>query len=185
MKARLALFLAAAGALALGTGCRQEPSSPADTRPLPSVAASPFVCGHVPADAVARITGVRDPLVRGFFDLTSANGLGDGSCTAYEPDGERPKVLSILLDPTAPEGEVAWELRNGGAKPMPQIVPGAEGYYVPDAHERTGVTAVLVRGHVRLSVVLLKGVEGRDKVADVVALMRLIAPKLVGERGDG
>ncbi|MFI7701311.1 hypothetical protein [Nonomuraea sp. NPDC049480] len=36
-----------------------------------------------------------------------------------------------------------------------------------------------MRGQARLSIELVRGVKGRDNAADVVALMKLIAPKLI------
>ena len=68
-------------------------------KPVTEAAASPYICEHIPLKAVELMTGVRDPLVRGYFDLAVAGGLGDGSCAAYRRDGERLKVLQIGLTP--------------------------------------------------------------------------------------
>ncbi|RCG24470.1 hypothetical protein DQ384_33015 [Sphaerisporangium album] len=63
---------------------------------------------------------------------------------------------------------------------MPEIVPGAIGYYFkpPDGNYNRA-NALLVRGKAMLSIQLDIGVSGRDNAADVVALMKLIAPKLI------
>ncbi|GAT65364.1 hypothetical protein PS9374_00997 [Planomonospora sphaerica] len=125
------------------------------------------------------MTGVRNPLVRGHFDLTSASGLGDGSCAVYQRTGERLKVLLIDLTPGGSTEEVKEEISNG-ASPLPEIVPGSLGHYFKsDGSEHNVAVAVLVRGKAELSVQLEIGVEGRDNAADVAAMMKLIAPKLI------
>jgi hypothetical protein len=145
---------------------------------LPAAAVPPYICGHVPLKAVELMTGVRDPLVRGYFDLTLAGGLGAGSCAAYRRDGERLKVLQIGLTPGGYPEEVEEQLK--GASPLPEIVPGAIGYYFKNANSKNNTaSAALVRGKAEITIQLEIGVAGRDNAADVLALMKLIAPKLI------
>ncbi|WP_370024491.1 hypothetical protein [Planotetraspora sp. GP83] len=166
----------ACGAVML-TGCQGE-DRPVDRTPLPAVAAPPYICDYIPMRAVELMTGVRNPLVRGYFNLTSSGGLGDGTCGVYQRSGDRLKVLLVDLTPVRVPGEVEEDLR--GASPLPAIVPGAIGYYFNGRHsENHAAYAVLARGTVELSVQLEMGVPGRDNAADVVALMKLIAPKLI------
>lgn len=64
--------------------------------------------------------------------------------------------------------------------PLPEIVPGAIGYYFKAADSKdSDAYAVLVRGKAEISIQLEIGVAGRDNAADVLALMKLIAPKLI------
>ncbi|WP_189248493.1 hypothetical protein [Streptosporangium pseudovulgare] len=146
---------------------------------MPAVAAPPYICEHIPLKAVELMTGVRDPLVRGYFDLSAAEGLGIGSCAVYQRSGERLKVLLIDLTPGGYPEEVTEHLEDG-ASPLPEIVPGAIGsYFRPKDSEDNDAYALLVRGKAELSIQLDIGVEGRDNAADVLALMKLIAPKLI------
>ncbi|GIH73363.1 hypothetical protein Mth01_56160 [Sphaerimonospora thailandensis] len=175
---RVATVVALLCALALSSGCRQEDPK-IDRTPLPTVAAAPYICGYIPLRAVELITGVRDPLVRGNFDLTTAGGLGDGRCAAYQRDGERLRVLHIVLIPSGTQERVEKQIKDG-ARPMSEIVPGSVGYYFKDrGSRRNAAYAMLVRGEAELIIELETGVEGRDNAADVVALMKLIAPKLI------
>ncbi len=75
--------------------------------------------------------------------------------------------------------DVQEKLANG-AKQLPEIVPGGRGYYFTDSRSKTNtVYAMLVRDEAMINIQLEIGVEGRDNAADVVALMKLIAPKLI------
>ncbi|MEV0967521.1 hypothetical protein [Microtetraspora glauca] len=162
-------------ALALSAACQGERRT-ADHAPLQTVAAPPYICEYIPLKAVELMTGVSDPLVRGFFDLSQDS--GDGSCAVYRRDGDRLKVLQITLTPERVPGEVEEEL--DGASPLPEIIPGSIGYYFRGRDsEKHGAHAVLARGKTELSVQLEYGVKGRDNAADVLALMKLIAPKLI------
>ncbi|MFF4776730.1 hypothetical protein ACFY05_28105 [Microtetraspora fusca] len=175
MRTRIAITVALASALALLTACEDQQAA-ADLTPLPAVAAPPYICDQIPLKAVELMTGVRKPLVRGFFDLSAD--VGDGSCAVYRRDGDRLKVLQVILTPARVPGEVEEELE--GATPLPEIVPGSIGYYFKDPHEETyAAQAVLARGKAELTVQLVYGVKGRDNAADVLALMKLIAPKLI------
>lgn len=177
MRTRFAV-LGIASVLALSSACQGE-STWVDRTPLPTVAASPYLCKFIPMKAVELMTGVRDPLVRGYFDLTSAGGLGDGDCAVYRRDGDRLKVLQIGLTPLGYSGGVEEQLQLG-ALPLPEIVPGAVGYYFKDPDSKNNAAyALLVRGKVELGIDLVIGVEGRDNAADVAALMKLIAPRLI------
>ncbi|MFI6707977.1 hypothetical protein ACIBF7_16210 [Nonomuraea sp. NPDC050478] len=166
------------------TACEQQKSPPVDRRPLPSIAAAPYVCDYVPLDAVRLMTGLRDPIVEGFFDLTVGRELdgldyGTGSCRVYEPTGNKPKVLQITLSPAGSESEVAWEVSHG-ARRLPEIVPGAIGSYGQNGSaDEAQAAAMLVHGSDRVIVELIQGVKGRDNAADVVAMMKLVAPKLI------
>lgn len=165
-------------ALVLSSGC-QTGETQVDRNPLPAVAAPPYICDHLPLKAVELMTGVRDPLVRGSFDLTLAGGLGDGSCAVYRRDGDRLKVLQVGLTPGGYPGEIREQI-EGGALPLPEIVPGAVGFYFKDGNSRHhAASAMLVRGKAEVTVQMEMGAEGRDNAADVAALMRLIAPKLI------
>ncbi|MFC0863350.1 hypothetical protein ACFHYQ_13710 [Sphaerimonospora cavernae] len=164
--------------LTLATGCQHDEAK-VDHTPLPTVAAPPYICEHIPLRAVELMTGQHDPLVRGHFDLTLSGGLGDGSCVVYRPGGNRLKVLQIGLTPQGYSGGVEEQLHLG-ALPLPEIVPGATGYYFKDPNSTNNAAhALLVWGNAELGIDLVIGVEGRDNAADVVALMKLIAPKLI------
>lgn len=163
--------------LVFSTGCQSE--EPVDRTPLPVVAAPPYICEYVPLRAVQLMTGIKDPLVDGGFDLSDYKGLGDGSCRVYRPDGDRPRVLQIRLTPVG-QRELVEEYLSDGAYPLPEIVPGAVGAYYPSPSSRNNAAfAVLVRGRTEVSVELNIGVPGRDNAADAAALMKLIAPKLI------
>ncbi|MEV6860582.1 hypothetical protein AB0M44_06215 [Streptosporangium subroseum] len=178
MKSPLALAAVLVCALAFSTAC-QDDEVKIDRSPLPMVAAPPYICGHVPLKAVELMTGVRDPLVRGYFDLKLAGGLGAGSCAAYRRDGDRLKVLQVILTPGGYPGKVEEQLEDG-ALSVPEIVPGAIGYYFKDTTSKNNATyAMLVRGKAQIGIQLEIGAEGRDNAADVLALMKLIAPKLI------
>ncbi|WP_433541460.1 hypothetical protein ACQP10_13475 [Streptosporangium sandarakinum] len=165
-------------ALILSSACQNDEKK-VDRSPLPTVAAPPYICDHVPLKAVELMTGVRNPLVRGYFDLTPAGGLGDGSCVVYQREGDRPKVLRISLTPGGYKEEIDEGIEDG-ATPLPAIVPGSIGYYFKPANSTgNAASAILVRGEAELVIELDIGVEGRDNAADVLALMKLIAPKLI------
>ncbi|WP_285704832.1 hypothetical protein [Microtetraspora sp. NBRC 16547] len=143
------------------------------------VAAPPYICGYIPLKAVALMTGVYDPLARGYFDLTTSDGLGIGDCAAYRQDGDRQKVLQIDLMPRGYTEMVEENIRLG-ASPLPEIIPGAKGSYFKGADGKSNsASAVLVRGEATISIQLQIGASGRDNAADVAALMKLIAPKLI------
>ncbi|MFF4988932.1 hypothetical protein ACFY19_17185 [Streptosporangium saharense] len=166
-------------ACVLATAACQGDETKADLSPLPTAAGPPYVCGHIPLKAVEVMTGVRDPLVRGYFDLKAAGGLGEGVCSVYQRDGEQLEVLQIDLTPGGYVEKVKEQL-EGGALPLPEIVPGSVGYYFKPANsDKNDAYSMLVRGKAELNVQLETGVEGRDSAADVLALMRLIAPKLI------
>ncbi|MEU8201511.1 hypothetical protein [Streptosporangium sp. NPDC049046] len=178
MRKAFAVTSALACALATLTACQSD-EMPVDRSPMPTVAAAPYLCEHVPLKAVELMTGVRNPLVRGFFDLTSAGGLGDGSCAIYQREGEQPKVLQIRLTP-AGNPEAVEEQIEDGALPLPEILPGVVGsYFKPLDSETNDAYALLVRGEAEISIQMEIGAEGRDNAADVLALMKLIAPKLL------
>ncbi|MFF0311216.1 hypothetical protein ACFYSC_27620 [Streptosporangium sp. NPDC004379] len=139
----------------------------------------PYICDHIPLKAVELMTGVQNPLVRGYFDLAAAEGLGIGSCAVYQRSGERLKVLLIDLTPGGYPEEVEEQLDDGAAA-LPEIVPGSIGYYFKSSHSTSNAAyAMLVRGKAEISIQLDIGVKGRDNAADVLALMKLIAPKLI------
>ncbi|WP_204287513.1 hypothetical protein [Microbispora amethystogenes] len=129
------------------------------------------------------MTGERDPLVSGYFNFDRPSGLGDGNCAVYQRNGDRMKVLQIILVPMGTEERVKDQLRIG-ASPLPSIMPGAIGYYGKDPFSKhASAHATIARGTALLIVRLDRGVEGRDNEADVVALMKLIAPKLITSAG--
>ncbi|MGV9599162.1 hypothetical protein ACWDR1_21075 [Streptosporangium sandarakinum] len=163
---------------ALLSACKDD-TKKADRSPLPTVAAPPYVCDHIPLRAVELMTGTRDPLVRGRFDLAPDEGPGMGSCAIYQRDGDRLKLLRVFLAPAGEPGKVREQLEDG-ASPLPEIVPGSIGYYFKSSHSTSNAAyAMLVRGKAEISIQLDIGVEGRDNAADVLALMKLIAPKLI------
>ncbi|GAA4506956.1 MULTISPECIES: hypothetical protein [Nonomuraea] len=173
------------GVMILLTSCQQQESPPpVDKAPLPAVAASPYVCDFVPLDAVRLMTGIRDPIVSGGFDMTVGEKLdgvkyGTGSCRVYQPTGDKLKVLQISLSPAGGEQAVEWEISQGSQR-LPEIVPGAVGYYGQNGSaDNTQAAAILVHGFDRVIVDLIQGVKGRDNAADVVAMMKLVAPKLI------
>ncbi|MGI5155027.1 hypothetical protein [Microbispora sp. CA-102843] len=174
---RLAILALSATALA-ATACQSGEES-ADHTPLPTVAAPPYICDYVPLRAVELMTGLHNPMARGFFDLSISEGIGDGSCVVYQRNGEQPKVLLIDLAPSGFREEVEENIRLG-ASPLPEIVPGAIGsYFEPPDSKDNEASALLVRGKAALTIRLEMGAAGRDNAADVVALMKLIAPKLI------
>ncbi|WP_327046012.1 hypothetical protein OG320_30790 [Microbispora sp. NBC_01189] len=163
--------------LVLATGCGHKEIK-IDRTPLPTVAAPPYLCDHIPLEAVRLMTGERDPLVSGHFNFDRPSRLGDGNCAVYQRSGDRLKVLQVILVPMGTEERVRDQLRNG-APPLPPIVPGAIGYFDTDPSGHASAHAGIARGTALLIVKLDRGVEGRDNAADVVALMKLIAPKLI------
>ncbi|MFF0573091.1 hypothetical protein [Streptosporangium saharense] len=170
------------GALACVTGllvaCGSG-SAEVDKDPLPTVAAPPYVCGYLPLKAIELMTGVRDPIVRGSFDLTLLEGVGYGTCTVYRRDDDQLKILQVGLTAGGYSGKVEEQIK-AGAPSLPEIVPGAAGYYFRDADsENNAAYALLSRGKAQITVQLEMGMAGRDNAADVLALMRLIAPKLI------
>lgn len=175
-------FITAVAGCILAAGCSWS-GEPGDETPLPTEASPPYICKYIPLDAVERMTGLRTPLYRGAFDLNSKEGYRDGWCGVYEPTGDRWKVLDIELLSSGDPKKVEQEVQDG-AKRLPPILPDAAGYYTSTrGPDRPGVLAVLVRGKFMLVVDLDRGAEGRDHEADVVAFMRLIAPKLLTEPG--
>ena len=127
------------------------------------------------------MTGLHSPLTEGQFILTSDSGWRGGVCGVYEPTGERWKALNIVLTSNGNPDQIESEVRNG-AKRLPKILPDAAGYYAPTKfRDNAGALAVLIRGKFMLVVDMDRGAEGRDHEADVVALMRLIAPKLLAD----
>lgn len=175
-KRRAAALTALALALGVVTACQHEETK-ADLTPLPTVAAPPYICDHIPLRAVELMTGVRKPQVSGSFNLDSSNGYG--SCRVYRSDGEHHTLLYIALDPSGGEATVNDHLQQGAA-PLPEIAPRTIGYYHRDPDdEYDDGHAILARGEAKLIVELAQGAEGRDHKADVVALMRLIGPKLL------
>jgi hypothetical protein len=174
----LALPLIALLAMLALLGCSPEKPQ-IDSTPLPTVASAPYICDHIPLRAVELMTGVRDPLVRGHFDLMAADGIGAGVCTAYRRDGEREKVLTVSLGPGG-HADMAKGQIETGTPPLPEIVPGGIGYYFDREYaDEVSAVALLVRGKSLLIVKLDLGVKGRDNAADVLALMKLIAPRLI------
>ncbi|MEV0348632.1 hypothetical protein AB0H88_22885 [Nonomuraea sp. NPDC050680] len=178
MRAHLAFTITVLSALVLLTACQQE-KPPVNKTPLPSVAAAPYICDYIPLDAVRLMTGVENPLVKGDFDLTAGKDWGSGGCFVYLPTGDKLKALDITLSPDGSKEEVDFEISHG-AKRLPDIIPGAVGYYGQGGSTNNAqAAAVLVRGYDNLSIELVRGVKGRDNTADVVALMKLVAPKLI------
>ncbi|MEV7908673.1 hypothetical protein [Streptomyces anulatus] len=150
-----------------------------DRSPLPVIAAPPYICEYIPLRAVELATGVRDPLTSGHFDLELAGGLGSGSCAVYQRDDERLKILQVSLSPGGYAGKVEEQIRDG-ASPLPEIAAGAVGFYFKDKNSDSDAAyATLVRGETDITIQLEIGVNGRDNAADVAALMKLIAPKLI------
>lgn len=155
--------------------------------PLPTAYGPPFICGHVPKIAVERMTAVTDPLTTGSLELASNDPLrpAAGACAAYEGTGERRTVLRIFQDVGGSRGQVENQLRDGVSKQLPEIVSGGFGFYTTDPNGEPRAGAMLVKGKARLSIELVKGVKGRDNAADVVALMKLIAPKIIATSSTG
>ncbi len=127
------------------------------------------------------MTGVRAPIASGDFNLSFGDGIGVGGCAVYQRTGEQKKLLDIDLTPRGGEDWVKAQL-EAGDKPLPEIVPGGIGFYTQGGTvdtDRTMAGAVLVRGKAQLFIGMSRGVDGRDNAADVIALMKLIAPKLI------
>ncbi|MEU6409932.1 hypothetical protein [Microbispora sp. NPDC046933] len=174
---RLAILALSATALAT-TACQSE-HEPTNHTPLPALAAPPYICDYIPLRAVELMTGLHSPVARGFFDLSISDGIGDGSCAVYQRNGKQLKVLLVDLSPSGFPEEVEENIRLG-ASPLPEIVPGSIGsYFEPPDSKDNEASALLVRGKAALSIRLEVGAEDRDNMADVVALMKLIAPKLI------
>lgn len=168
-------------ALALISGCGRADEK-VDTTPLPATAAPPYICDHVPLRAAEQMTGLRSPLTKGSFDLASGDGYGNGWCGVYEAEGDRSKVLEVVLLSSGDPRRVQEELRHG-AKRLPEIVPGGDGYYrATQFAEHAGAVAVLIRDKSMLVVNVDRGAKGRDHEADVVAMMKLVAPRLITDK---
>ncbi|WP_146607869.1 hypothetical protein [Spongiactinospora gelatinilytica] len=74
------------------------------------------------------------------------------------------------------------EQLDQGAPPLPEIVPGAIGYYFARPNDKNNAAfATLATDKARLSVQLEMGVAGRDSAADVLAMMKLIGPRLISD----
>jgi len=167
-------------AWALVTACSHQ-DEPTNNTPLPTAAAPPYICQYIPRHAVEQMTGLQDPLVKGSFDLEAAEGHGIGSCTIHRPNEEQEQLLEVALLVHS-RRNTEEEIRLG-AKRLPEIIPGSDGYYGAKQFqsENTGAVAVLNKGESTIVVDLSHEVAGRDPEADVVALMRLVAPKLIKE----
>lgn len=166
--------------LAFATACSHKDET-ADNTPLPTAAAPPYICQYIPRRAVEQMTGLRDLVVKGSFDLEAADGNGIGSCTIHRPSEEQEQVLEVaLLVHSARNTEEEIRL---GAKRLPTIIPGSDGYYGAKKFlsENPGAVAVLNRGVSTVVVDLSHEVAGRDPEADVLALMKIVAPKLINE----
>ena len=150
-----------------------------DLRPLPTVATPPYICGHIPLEAVERMTALRAPRHRGSFGRITGVKRLSGWCQVFGPGEEDPVLQVDLL--LLRYYDVDEEVRHG-ARRLPEIAPGAEGYYYPDvnpADGRSTALASLIRGQSQLFVVLNRGGPGRDPAADVVGLITLIGPRLL------
>jgi hypothetical protein len=176
----LAISVALACAMASLVGCSRQGNT-VDMTPLPTIANPPFICDHIPLKAVELATGVQAPLTQGSFDLSAADGYGDGWCGAYQTSGDRKKVLEVVLVASGTPGHVEEEV-NQGAKRLPAIISGAEGFYSKKENEQASAVAVLIRDKAMLVVDVRQGADGRDHEADAVALMKLIAPKLITDK---
>ncbi|GAA0850424.1 hypothetical protein GCM10009525_74530 [Streptosporangium amethystogenes subsp. fukuiense] len=178
MRKALVVMTVLACALAISLACQSD-EVPVDRSPLPTVAAPPYICDHIPLKAVELMTGVHNPLVRGYFDFTISEGLGAGGCAVYQREGERLKVLQISLTPGGYPGAVEEQIEDGALR-LPEILPGVIGsYFKPSDSETNDAYALLVRGKAEISIQMEIGAAGRDNAADVLALMKLIAPKLL------
>jgi hypothetical protein len=168
--------LTALACVAMLTACQED--EPVDLTPLPTVADPPYLCGYIPQKAVELMTGVRNPVARGQFDLTIGTGPRIGTCVIRRPGDDQLNAMVVHLSSDGSHELIKEEL-NGGASPLPEIVPGSIGAYFKDPSGTDNAAfARLVRGKAELGIALEIGVEGRDNAADVVALMKLIAPKL-------
>ncbi|GGL47974.1 hypothetical protein GCM10014719_56540 [Planomonospora parontospora subsp. antibiotica] len=164
--------------LTLSAACQNGDTASVDRTPLPTVAAPPYICDHVPLKAVELMTGVRGPLARGRFNLTSDGSLDMGVCVVRRRSDQE-NVLVIDLSPGKDRAAIE-EYLDDGATPLPEIVPGSIGaYFKSPSGENNAAYAHLLGDGSWLSVKLEIGVEGRDNAADVAAMMKLIAPKLI------
>lgn len=73
MTPRRALFTAVLAACILTTACSRP-----DTTPLPTTASPPFVCDHVPLQAVERMTGLRNPRPKALSSWLRRMGIEKG-----------------------------------------------------------------------------------------------------------
>ncbi|NRQ30716.1 hypothetical protein HII36_02540 [Nonomuraea sp. NN258] len=177
-------------------------SDPVDLTPLPADPPAPspgaYICdredGGVPARAVELMTGLStyEMDVHGYFDLGPTPAFLANLCKVR--DGRNPAQEDVLEIYVAEVGE-GWKdavmdrrLRTGGT-PMPELLPGAIGVYwtgpSPEAGEENPsgeARAYLFKDRFEVAVRLKRGVPGRDSAADVLALMKLIAPTLMPRR---
>lgn len=162
----------------LTTSCSNQEEQTKNA-PLPTAAAPPYICQYIPRDAVVQMTGLQDPLVKGSFDLEAAEGHGIGSCTIHRPSEEQERLLEVAL--LAHSRRSTDEEIRLGAKRLPEIIPGSDGYYGTKQFisDQKGAVAVLNKGISTIVIDLSHEVAGRDPEADVVALMKLVAPKLI------
>jgi hypothetical protein len=159
------------------SACQQNKPSVVDMAPLPSTPIPPYVCDYIPRAAATLMTGISEPTVVGFLKGPQGE-PGYGTCGLYQPSAERVRLLRVILDTGGTRGQVDEYLKDGG-KLLPEIVPGGYGAYVKDPDKGPRVGAILVKGKARLLIELARGAEGRDHSADMIALMKLIAPRLL------
>ncbi|MFC5822445.1 hypothetical protein [Nonomuraea insulae] len=199
MKRTLTLLLLALVCTTL-SACQREP---VDLGPLPSVLPDPssfgaYICDHgdvgIPARAVELMTGLSaDMTWYGHFDLGPAPVATANVCEVYDPnDPDQGTVLEINLADLGEEWkENVFDKRlQAGGTPMPELLPDAVGVYWAgptadlgpvrgEANTFNEARAYLFRNGTELGIRLKHGVAGRDNAADVLALMRLIAPTLM------
>ncbi|MEV0312054.1 hypothetical protein [Nonomuraea fuscirosea] len=177
--ARMAGLLA--WALISIAACQQDKPPTVDIPPLPSAANPPYLCNHIPEAAARLMTGVRDPIVVGTLTKPRAE-PGHGTCGLYQPTGERVQLLRVTLDTGGIRGQIDEYVKDGG-RLLPAIMHDGYGAYIKDPEQQTHIAAILVRGKARLLVDLGQGSTGRDNAGDMVAFMKLIAPKLLADTG--
>ncbi|MBE1585069.1 hypothetical protein ACFPOI_49800 [Nonomuraea angiospora] len=181
----------------------QRDTAPADLSPLPSALPDPssagaYICDYgdagIPAKAVELMTGLSADLEwSGHFDLGPAPVATANLCeVSSRNDPAQGAVLEIYLADLGEE----WKdnvfdkrLRAGGT-PMPELLPDAIGVYWAGPTADYGpvrgkpnpsneARAYLFRNGTEIGIRLKHGAAGRDNAADVLALMKLVAPALM------
>ncbi|MEV4079277.1 hypothetical protein ACGFJC_42390 [Nonomuraea fuscirosea] len=106
-------------------------------------------------------------------------------CLGIDLDSGMPagvQLLRVTLDAGGIRGQVDEYVKDGG-RLLPAIMHDGYGAYIKDPEQQTHIAAILVRGKARLLVDLGQGSTSRDSAGDMVAFMKLIAPKLLADTG--
>ncbi|NEA31523.1 hypothetical protein [Streptomyces sp. SID13031] len=183
--AGLRRLVVAAATVLLMAGCTSH-NTGKDSGPLPTKAGDDLVCGFVSKDSGSIALGTTEFSVGGSVqNLVGSHKNADGSrlnlagCS-FSTDAEREALtiaVSQLGASPANDSQVVAALAAGEST---FVFPAAEGQGYGQAGEegREAAVAQLIRGDWRYFVQITPRVEGRDAVADAVALLRQVVNQL-------